>query len=148
MPLSCNLGTLTSWNPVGHSRPVTGLLSLCSPVCTVNFLRHVRLYSNFFHFLCKQLSLKFLSTSKIPNINFHVFQTLLLSPSKESKWFSARFKISVNAGGFAVLSLCVALQMQDVTWLAHSDSPFRTFVAPVYILRPSPKNLPFFPLLD
>jgi hypothetical protein len=28
MPLSCNLGTLTSWNPLGHSRPVTGLLYL------------------------------------------------------------------------------------------------------------------------
>jgi hypothetical protein len=26
VPLSCNLGTLTSWNPLGHSRPVTGLL--------------------------------------------------------------------------------------------------------------------------
>ena len=28
MPLSRNLGTLTSWNPLGHSRPVTGLLYL------------------------------------------------------------------------------------------------------------------------
>jgi len=26
MPLSCNLGTLTSWNPLGHSRPVKRLL--------------------------------------------------------------------------------------------------------------------------
>jgi hypothetical protein len=39
--LSCNLGTLTSWKPLGHSRPVTGLLYLlhqcrwfllCSPL--------------------------------------------------------------------------------------------------------------------
>jgi hypothetical protein len=28
MLLSLNLGTLTSWNPPGHSRPVTGLLYL------------------------------------------------------------------------------------------------------------------------
>ena len=28
VPLSCNLGTLTSWNPLGHSRPVTGLIFL------------------------------------------------------------------------------------------------------------------------
>jgi len=28
VPLSCNLGALTSWNPLGHSRPVTGLLYL------------------------------------------------------------------------------------------------------------------------
>jgi hypothetical protein len=28
MPLSWNLGTLTSWNPLGHSRHVTGLLYL------------------------------------------------------------------------------------------------------------------------
>jgi len=28
MPLSWNLGTLTSWNPLGHSLPVTGLLYL------------------------------------------------------------------------------------------------------------------------
>ena len=26
MPLSRNLGTLTSWNPLGHSGPVTGLI--------------------------------------------------------------------------------------------------------------------------
>jgi hypothetical protein len=29
VPLSWNLGTLTSWNPLGHSRPVMGLLYLC-----------------------------------------------------------------------------------------------------------------------
>jgi len=28
VPLSLNLGTLTSWNPLGHSRLVTGLLYL------------------------------------------------------------------------------------------------------------------------
>jgi hypothetical protein len=28
VPFSCNLGTLTSWNPLGHSRPATGLLYL------------------------------------------------------------------------------------------------------------------------
>jgi hypothetical protein len=28
VPLSRNLGTLTSWNPLGHLRPVTGLLYL------------------------------------------------------------------------------------------------------------------------
>jgi len=28
VPLSLNLGTLTSWNPLGHSRPVMGLLYL------------------------------------------------------------------------------------------------------------------------
>ena len=28
MPLSCNLGTLTSWKPLGHSRNLTGLLYL------------------------------------------------------------------------------------------------------------------------
>jgi hypothetical protein len=26
VPFSCKLGTLTSWNSMGHSRPVTGLL--------------------------------------------------------------------------------------------------------------------------
>jgi hypothetical protein len=30
VPLSCNLGTLTPWNNLGHSRPVTGLLYLLS----------------------------------------------------------------------------------------------------------------------
>jgi hypothetical protein len=28
VPLSRNLGTLTSWKPLGHPRPVTGLLYL------------------------------------------------------------------------------------------------------------------------
>ena len=30
VPLSRNLGTLTSWNPLGHSRPVMGLILPCS----------------------------------------------------------------------------------------------------------------------
>jgi hypothetical protein len=30
VPLSRNLGTLTSWNPLGHSRPVTGLTVSCT----------------------------------------------------------------------------------------------------------------------
>ena len=33
MPLSRNVGTLTSWNPLGHPRPVTGLLHV-----SVNYL--------------------------------------------------------------------------------------------------------------
>jgi hypothetical protein len=36
VPLSRNLGTLTSWNPLGHSRPVTGLLY----VSTLKFSLH------------------------------------------------------------------------------------------------------------
>ena len=31
VPLSLNLGTLTSWNPLGHSRPVTGLIYFFRP---------------------------------------------------------------------------------------------------------------------
>jgi len=33
--MSCNLGTLTSWNPLGYSRPVTGLLYLLVVVVVV-----------------------------------------------------------------------------------------------------------------
>ena len=32
VPLSWNLGTLTSWNPLGHFRPVTGLIYLFTNV--------------------------------------------------------------------------------------------------------------------
>jgi len=39
VPLSRNLGTLTSWNPLGHSRPVMGLMMLAH---TVNGLQPVR----------------------------------------------------------------------------------------------------------
>jgi len=35
VPLSWNLGTLTSWNPLGHFRPVTGLLYLLPMLFTV-----------------------------------------------------------------------------------------------------------------
>jgi len=38
VPLSRNLRTLTSWNPLGHSRPVTGLLYLfTSSPCKLHF---------------------------------------------------------------------------------------------------------------
>jgi len=37
VPLSRNLGTLTSCNPLGHSRPVTGLIYLLPCTYTVSF---------------------------------------------------------------------------------------------------------------
>jgi hypothetical protein len=40
MPSSCNLGTLSSWNPLGHSRPVTGLFTFLEArvlYCTTGF---------------------------------------------------------------------------------------------------------------
>jgi len=39
--LSCNLGTLTSWNPLGHSRPVTGLLYVLYFTSNTKFLREL-----------------------------------------------------------------------------------------------------------
>ena len=46
VPLSRNLGTLTFWNPLGHSRPVTGLLYLLIYVhllvCYLNKLQTAR----------------------------------------------------------------------------------------------------------
>ena len=41
MPLSWNLGTLTSWNPLGHSRPVTGLIYLYLYLYIYKFIAHV-----------------------------------------------------------------------------------------------------------
>jgi hypothetical protein len=40
---SCNLGTLTSWNPLGHFRPVTGLLYLYPKDTLAVCLRFLRL---------------------------------------------------------------------------------------------------------
>jgi hypothetical protein len=37
VPLSRNVGTLTSWNPLGHPRPVTGLLYLYLLHAVVDF---------------------------------------------------------------------------------------------------------------
>ena len=45
VPLSRNLGTLTSWNPLGHSRPVTGLLYLFTPPTP-------KLLGNNYKFMC------------------------------------------------------------------------------------------------
>jgi hypothetical protein len=59
VPLSWNLGTLTSWTPLGHSRPVTGLpyllpfrygiSSLYSKLklCFINFLRKIPMNKKF-----------------------------------------------------------------------------------------------------
>ena len=48
VPLSWNLGTLTSWNPLGHSRPVTGLLFLFLPYSRTLYLYVNKLKSDFF----------------------------------------------------------------------------------------------------
>jgi hypothetical protein len=46
VPLSCNLGTLTSWNPLGHSRPVTGLLTQTCTFSANEFCRKRNKCSN------------------------------------------------------------------------------------------------------
>ena len=43
VPLSRNLGTLTSWNPLGHSRTLTGLLYLCF------YILHLTNFSPYVH---------------------------------------------------------------------------------------------------
>jgi hypothetical protein len=45
VPLSWNLGTLTSWNPLGHSRPVTGLLIYITSMID-EWMRIVQWWSN------------------------------------------------------------------------------------------------------
>jgi len=42
VPLSQNLGTLTSWNPLGHSRPVMGLIYLTVPVVPAEIRAHTK----------------------------------------------------------------------------------------------------------
>jgi len=61
--LSCNLGTLTSWNPLGHSRPVTGLIYLFPLASIVIFFPFLVPYS-FFSFL---YSSQILDISRIKN---------------------------------------------------------------------------------
>jgi len=47
--LSWNLGTLTSWNPLGHSRPVTGLLYIFT-FLHISVIFHTVIRINFFLF--------------------------------------------------------------------------------------------------
>jgi hypothetical protein len=55
VPLSWNLGTLTCWNPLGHSRPVTGLLYLYLYLHT-----YLRIFNSSFPFqkICSTLTNK------------------------------------------------------------------------------------------
>jgi len=43
VPLSLNLGTLTSWNPLDHSRPITGLLYLYIYIYNIYSINYVPL---------------------------------------------------------------------------------------------------------
>ena len=97
-----------------------------------------------FHFVCKQLSPKSVSTPNIPSIIFHVFSAPLKLFKRIQAILGPMWTFG-DAERFAVLSLRLALQMQDVTSLAHSDSPFSTSVAIVYIYWGRlQKNCPFF----
>jgi len=53
VPLSRNLGTLTYWNPLGHSRPVTGLLYLL--VLVSNFVYWKQWVSNLVYWATNRL---------------------------------------------------------------------------------------------
>ena len=69
VPLSWNLGTLTSWNSLGHSRPVTGLLLLCfNPL----------LHAPNSHFLYVGGVLPFRFPSSNPSISKFPFLSLML----------------------------------------------------------------------
>jgi hypothetical protein len=53
--LSWNLGTLTSWNPLGHSRPVTALLYLFT--LFFSCCHHIMLYYVSVFFVCSKIHL-------------------------------------------------------------------------------------------
>ena len=92
VPLSWNLGTLTSWNPLGYSRPVTGLIYLnflepsgplqaCNGRFTLPYTDVIPVNNNtnclclsiitvhFYHFLCVLIPLTSLSPS---GLNFTI----------------------------------------------------------------------------
>jgi hypothetical protein len=66
VPLSWNLGILTSWNPLGHSRPVTGLLYLyLIPKSVRRLWVHMNTCVGFLDRICDHLwivSLSFVNT--------------------------------------------------------------------------------------
>ena len=82
MPLSCNLGTLTSWNRLGHSRPATGLLYLFYGAQCVTF-------HNYFCW-----SRAFISSLKILRIgcNRNKFVYFFLGNSPASEFYMPTFR--------------------------------------------------------
>jgi len=65
VPLSFNLGTLTSWNPLGHSRSVKGLIYLYLYQCTLrDSVSEYSFFINFYFFklIVTNLVKKFLAS--------------------------------------------------------------------------------------
>jgi len=87
VPLSWNLGALTSWNPLGHSRPVTGLLFYIY----IHIYAHTHIYINnffppvFFLTLNKWKFVEHISLLFSPS-PFETFFILLLPGLCPTRW--------------------------------------------------------------
>ena len=123
VPLSCNMGTLTSWNPLGHSRPVTGLFYLYLKRCVRVGLW---LYPCTCVLLCFFFSLRpWLSASYVVRatsvaLYFFWFPTRNLSLSPCT---------SFQATLFLYLQLCLCVLLQAIRSVQHS-----------ICLQPSPRH--------
>jgi hypothetical protein len=95
VPLSWNLGTFTSWNPMGHSRPATGLLtfylftwSVTLVHCIIISERPPRIFLLPYVLHEGQAVLNLAGPSVLTFLWFSVFVTLLLlhCVKQISKW--------------------------------------------------------------
>jgi len=99
VPLSLNLGTLTSWNPLDHSRPATGLIYLFLPVVFNDtgsilgeYVNH-RCYYLFFMFVSNNAILTF---DIIPLLFFVIIELRINAVSGYTELLSNYFYIFEN----------------------------------------------------
>ena len=103
MPLARNLGTLTSWNPLGLSRPVMGLLYLCIALFPT---RCLYIFVSFTIFMSFRSSF-ILSFS----VSYFLKRAVLLKNKKPTRCHLLFYCTSYRLNMFrALIRLCLSLQ--------------------------------------
>jgi hypothetical protein len=133
VPSSRNLGTLTSWNPLGHSRPVTGLLYLLHmyPTCHCSWVgtkpaykkrQTLHVHCKYLHTYCQsnhrssliQPTNSMVQRSKQPcnwSVNSHaVWNWMVLDCISTGLWFVPKLCRTIEATSSHRISLTSVLR--------------------------------------
>jgi hypothetical protein len=123
VPLSRNLGTLTFWNPLGHSRPVTGLLYLYCLIVWCKMSINYGLLNNWWQ-TRKQLLLS--PKQPLPDRRDHHclcvsedFSWIATKLIRKCQWYSE----CLNGDRVGILRTCQAVYCAICTLLKNEGKP-------------------------
>ena len=119
VPLSWNLGNLTSWNPLGHSRPVMGLIyllyvrSLFAPTKCTLYIQHTP--TPYFSYMFRRVPRPFQGEFTCSLLKIIWFYKARNNDANEAKYYTPSYNWQKRPPASISLSVCSSFRPHGTT---------------------------------